>query len=109
MTIDNETRHEIEFAIARQVIWDLLAEGYSISLHDGEDIVVSNSTECDDILNAMFSNEETLLVYTPEGRRMVQFVYGNYGYDVVCYYSISLEKTLTNSRKLADELEKQYT
>jgi hypothetical protein len=28
---------------------------------------------------------------------------------VVCYYSISLEKTLTNSRKLADELEKQYT
>jgi hypothetical protein len=111
MTIDNETRREIEFAIARQVILDLLAEGYSISLHDGEDIVVSSSTVCTDILNAMFSvDEETLIVYSPEGDwRIVQFVYGNDGYDVVCDYDVSLEKTLKNSRKLADKLEKQYT
>jgi hypothetical protein len=111
MTIDNETRHEIEFAIARQVIRDLLAGGYHISLYDGLDIVVSSSTVCTDILNAMFSgDEETLLVYSPEGDcRTVQFVYGNDGYDVVCDYSVSLEKTLKNSRKLADQLEKQYT
>jgi hypothetical protein len=111
MTINNKKRREIELAIARQVILDLLADGYSISLHDGEDIVVSSSTVCTDILNAMFSvDEETLLVYTPEGNcRMVQFVYGNDGYDVVSDYSVSLEKTLKNSRKLADQLEKRYT
>jgi hypothetical protein len=111
MTIDNETRRELEFTIARQVILDLLAEGYSISLHDGLDIVVSGSTVCTDILNAMFSvDEETLIVYTPLGNhRLVKFVYGNDGYDVVCAYSVLLEKTLKNSSKLADELEKQYT
>jgi hypothetical protein len=110
MTIDTETRRELEFTIARQVILDLLAESYSISLHDGYDIVVYKSITCTDILNAMFSgDEETLIVYTPKGRRMVQFVYGNKGYDVVCDYSFSLERTLRNSRKLADELEKQYT
>jgi hypothetical protein len=111
MTINNKKRREIELAIARQVILDLLADGYSISLHDGEDIVVSSSTVCTDILNAMFSvDEETLLAHTSDGNyRMVQFVYGNDGYDVVSDYSVSLEKTLKNSRKLADQLEKRYT
>jgi hypothetical protein len=111
MTIDNETRHEIKFAIARQAIRDLLAGGYSISLHDGEDIVVSSSTVCTDILNAMFSgDEETLIVNTPEGDCCtVHFVYGNDGYGVICDYSVSLDKTLKNSRKLADQLKKQYS
>jgi hypothetical protein len=110
MTIDDETCREIEFAIVRQVIRDLLAEGYSISLHHGDNIVVSKSIVCTDILNAMFSGDgEKLIVHTPKGRRMVQFVYGSNGYDTVYDYSVSLEDTLEKSLELAEQLKKQYT
>ncbi|UPT95471.1 hypothetical protein J4G48_0040670 [Bradyrhizobium barranii subsp. apii] len=100
------TRQEIEKQIARKVVDDALAAGYTIDVFDGEEFAVKNSTDAEQIFAAMFSTDDDRLFLTRDGKTAwVWFIYGNSGWDVISDYNVSLEEVLKGAMKLADELE----
>lgn len=98
---------EAERQIARQIIDDGIAAGYTIDVDDGGAIVLKRSVDPEAILAAMFSTDGDKLIFNDGDRRKgsVWFVYGNSGWDVVADYSLSLEHIMANADKLSDELE----
>lgn len=96
-------RQEIELAVVTAAVSEILANGFTIRVHDGED-VSEPLTEKAIILDRMFDvDDEWLLVYR-DGKRFgqVYLVYGNDGYDVICDNSISLEPYLTEASALTN-------
>jgi hypothetical protein len=88
---DTKRRLKIEEKIVKRVIRDMLAAGFKISVHDGEEIVLQPSTDAEVIAAAMFSTDDDRLICTKDDvRGFVQFIYGNDGVDVINDYSISL-------------------
>ena len=103
-----QDRQTIERAIVRQCIADLLAAGYFLTVDDGESYPVDHSRDAAEILGAMFSvDQEVLIAYRLDGKRVgsVFFVYGNDGWDVINDYSTGLEDALANTMALAESLE----
>lgn len=108
-----QTRIDIEQKICRKVIADALATGYSLSVHDGEDITVRRSSDAAEIFGAlMTTDEDRLYFHLPDNETgqngMVYFVYGNDGFDVICDYSIKLETQLAGAQALAEQLERRH-
>jgi hypothetical protein len=105
-----------ERLMARAVIMSLLKPGYAISVYDGEEVVLRNSTNTDQILRKMFSTCEDYLFVHPtpetEGRiGWVRFIYGNDPAEVVNDYTTNLESVLeraigTDKNSIADRLER---
>ncbi len=87
-----ETRRKIEEEIARQLITDGIAAGYTIAVHNGEE-QFAKSTDVDALVKEMFSVDEEHLIFYKDGKRFgwVWMVYGNSGYDVVADYTTNLE------------------
>lgn len=105
-----ETRIKIEKKIAKAAIAGLLAAGYAISVHDGEEVTVKRSIIAKDILDAMFTTDEDILLAYKAGelRGEVNFIYGNDGYDVIADYSTVLEPALKGAEEEANKLEEKY-
>lgn len=103
-----EKRIAIEKRIAKKVVQDLLAQGYKITVYDGESCPISRSCNQKDILDAMFSvDEEYLFAYAQDEKKRtgsILFIYGNDGWDVIADYSISLEEALAGANALADKI-----
>lgn len=102
----------IEKRIVRITILNILAAGFSISVNDGEEETLTNSTDPDAIFAAMFTTDEDSLLVGHNPSRpefghfaMVRFIYGNDGWDVINDYSTSLEKILKPVIDLADRIE----
>jgi hypothetical protein len=53
--------HYLEKLIAKQCIADLLAAGWLVSVNDGEETTVLDSTDPETILAAMFTTDEDYL------------------------------------------------
>ena len=106
-----------ERAIARAAIAGILAAGYTISVDDGEEIVLRQSTDAKKIFDAMFSTDEDYLHVhkadaparqnTREAFGWVRFVYGNDGWDVICDYTVNLESALEPAKTESEKHEKQ--
>jgi hypothetical protein len=99
--------HYLEKLIMKQCIADLLAAGYTISVHDGEETILLKSTEGDAIFAAMYTTDEDYLhVFSKAGKPVgwVHFIYGNDGPDVINDYTASLEDALKRTNALADEM-----
>lgn len=105
-----KTRMGIERRIARQAARDLIAAGYTVTVHDGETKTLKHSTNLRAIVGAMFTTDDDyLLAY--DGTRCVgwvRFIYGNDGYDVINDYTTNLETVLTETHKLALKLELRH-
>lgn len=114
--IENEThqesgkrslRRDCEERIAKLVIADLLACGYSLDMNDGEDTTVKDSVDAKAIFAAMFTtDEDRLFVHKPGKPRSlgwVLFIYGNSGPDVINDYTTNLEKSMPRAFELAGE------
>ena len=77
----------------------ILAKGYSITVNDGEDDVVSRSKSMTDIRSALYSTDEDYLyVYGDDSKHQlgcIYLVYGNMadGSEVVCDHSTTLAIT----------------
>jgi hypothetical protein len=99
----------IEKRIAREVIKGLLSAGFTVSVNDGEETTVKQSTDADTIFTAMMTTDEDyLLAHRPGETKKsawVRFIYGNSGWDVINDYSTSLETVLTNTNLLADKID----
>lgn len=99
----------MEMDIAKRVVDGLLAAGYEVSVDDSEEIVLHRSRDAAAILAAMRSTDEDYLLARPAGHpearaRVVRFVYGNDGWDVVCDYHTSLEPVMAPINEYADRL-----
>lgn len=96
--------HAIERRVAASTIADLLKAGYTVSVNDGEEITLRDSTNPAAILEAMFSTDEDYLLANgpslPSG--WVRFVYGNDGPDVINDYSTNLTTALAGTVRLCD-------
>lgn len=109
----NDGRIEIEKRIAKRVITDALAAGYSLSVNDGEDTTLHSSRDMDAILAAMRSTDEDRLLFHIDHREhapaigWVRFIYGNDGPDVINDYTTNLEAVLAGANALADRLDGQ--
>jgi hypothetical protein len=100
-------RQEIEKKIARKVIDDALASGYTLDVHDSEEWVIQNSSDADAVMAAMFSTDDDSLHIRKDGERIgwVWFIYGNSGWDVISDYTVNLEDLLKGASELAESLE----
>jgi hypothetical protein len=99
----------LEFNIVRRTAKVLLKAGYSVSVFDGEEICLKQSRKLGDIMAAVMStDEDKFYCYITEGgevkQRMVYFVYGNSGWDVINDYSVSLEAVLKPVNDYADKM-----
>lgn len=82
----------VENIIIRRLVGDLLKAGATISVQDGEEVVLQRSTKKHDILGAMqTTDEDRLFVHIPDKpASFVYLIYGN-GEDVISDYGVSLE------------------
>lgn len=86
-----------EGRIAHRLVSTAIADGYFVSINDGEETVVQKSRDINEIIAAMFSTDEGyVIIYkgdwtgqTSEFKRFgrVYLVYGNDGNDVISDYS----------------------
>lgn len=104
-----QTPKDIERLLMEQVVDDLLAAGYLVSVNDGEETTVTESTDRAEILDAMRSTDEDyLLARLPGVKRnsWVRLIYGN-GADLISDFNVSLEGVLANANALAERLQKE--
>lgn len=104
-----EKRQRVERRIAREAIKGLLAEGYKISVFDGEETVLTKSVDPAAIEKAMFSTDEDQFHVERDGgdkpeTGWVLFVYGNDGWDVIADNTVNLEPALKGATELADKI-----
>lgn len=105
----NEQRIATEKRIVVKTVECLLAAGLQVSVCDGEDTTLKNSNDKTAIIAALFTTDDDYLFVRADsgaGRRMVHFVYGNDGWDVINDYSVSLETVIKPALKLAESLDK---
>ena len=97
-----KARQKLERLIASVLIRDALKAGYTISVNNGEEIVITMSVDRTAILKEMFSVDEERLIFFKDGKQIgwVFFVYGNDGYDVICDYAGNLEHIMENVDKI---------
>lgn len=85
-----DTMTALESAIATGLIATALGHGHSISVHDGEETALENSTDLADIHSALATTDHDILLFTPQGDEKPAFVvlliWGN-GADLINNYS----------------------
>lgn len=107
---DCSPRALVERRIVRSLVDEILGHGLLISVDDGEEEhPLTNDREA--ILDALIEvDEDRVNVYyqendlEPSYQGQVFLVYGNDGWDVICDYSISVEKFISKTNALAGEL-----
>jgi hypothetical protein len=106
-TFSNAARIACEKAIFARCVESLLAQGYSISLNDGEETTVRKSREYADIIKASRTTDEDYLMVYGNGLvgSFIWFIYGNDGPDVISDYSLRLEDALKDTLEFADKLD----
>lgn len=81
------TDHEIEMKIVESLINDALAEGWPISVQDGEEITVTRSIDKAEIVDALATTDyDHLIIHTGDAQCWIMLVWGN-GVDVISDYS----------------------
>ena len=115
-----KARQRVEQTIALTAAQVLLDAGFSLGVHDGEELTIHHSKSIEKIKAALFTtDEDCLYVYrkgNPKDTRpdgWVHLIYGNDGWDVISNYSSVdlLDKYLgdgTAVQKLIDKLADDY-
>lgn len=95
----------VEKIIVRKCIAELLRNGFTISVSDGEETVLKWSLDAKAIFAAMFTTDEDRLhMHRGAFRGWVQFIYGNNGWDVINDYTTNLEPFLTRTLAFIDKV-----
>jgi hypothetical protein len=102
-------RQQMERAICSAFVRSCLKAGYTLSVHNGEEFVISNSKSYKAVMAELFStDEEYIYVRNHAGERIgwVFCVYGNDGYDVFSDYTTGLEALglMTKANEVSDRL-----
>jgi len=98
-------RVAIERRIVTALIDRALAEGYELSVDDGDSQHPWTTNRTEVIDNIMEADEDRLYLRKDGHTAGVLLVYGNSGWDVICDYNVSLEALLEPINTLTDNLE----
>lgn len=100
------TMQTMQNQVLRSLIAELLEQGFSLTVDDGEDYPVVKSTDADEVFDALQSvDEEHLRVYKNDNLYAIVFlVYGNDGYDVIADCHTKLSAHMVKTSALIDEL-----
>ena len=98
-------RVAIERRIVTALIDRALAEGYELSVDDGDNQHPWTTDRAEVIDNIMEADEDRLYLRKDGHTAWVFLVYGNDGWDVICDYNVSLEGLLEPINALALSLE----
>lgn len=103
------TNAQIETRIVNATVRLALANGYTVSVFDGEEYTVKRSSSFREITKAMGTTDEDRIVIRHNGEHIgsITFVYGN-GADVLADCSTSLEAFLEPINELIDKLSLAY-
>lgn len=96
---------EDERRIVGKLVQDALAHGYSLSVWDGGEMTVVESTDPDEIYKALATTDsDSLYIHTrAKNPPAVVLIWGN-GVDVISDYNTSLEDLLAGANELAEGL-----
>lgn len=101
-------RSRIEETIAQAILNKLAEFGFIFSVYDGEEFVIRDSGNIDNVLKAMFgTDDDTIYVTHPQTNvhGHVQLVYGNGGTDVIHDYTTNLEQYISPAEELAEQID----
>lgn len=103
-----QKRIKEEKQIMRHCIKELLSHGFKLSVFDGEETVISKSSDRKKIFESMYSTDEDVLKVWKDGIKigMVYFVYGNESHEVINDYSTKLEEYLTSTTAYAEKFDR---
>lgn len=109
---ETHQRITIEGRVVGKLVDHALATGHTVSVQDGEDVVLTRSTNRAAILAACFSTDEDRLFFyagnAPQRFGYVYLVYGNSGFDVISDYgSKDLDAFSAWMKPVEDYAEKQ--
>ncbi len=92
--------------VLRRLVKDLLAEGYALTVHDGEDETVRDSRDPTAIMAALRTTDEDYLIAKRGESQVgwVRLVYGNSPGEVICDYSLSLESALARVNAICAQM-----
>lgn len=96
---------DMEAAIVRNAVHELLDHGFTLAVDDGgDDYAINRSNDPDLVLEALMNtDEDRLMARTGDTiKGWVHFVYGNDGHDVICDMTVSLEPYLPETLALAE-------
>jgi hypothetical protein len=100
-------REEMEAAIVRNAVYELLDHGFLLCVDNGGDeYEISRSSDGEAVLAEMMATDEERLIAIRADKMFgwVYFVYGNDGHDVICDMTVSLEPYLSETTALAETL-----
>lgn len=100
------TVQEMERKVITRLLQDAIAQGYSVSVDNGEEVVVKKSTDVEEIMKAMFSVDEEYLHFFKNNQKVgwACLIYGESGWDVINDYSMNLEPIMEGVFQLVDQL-----
>jgi len=111
-------RHRHERAIAERLVTDALAQGFQVSVNDGEGWVLKRSTDVEAVMAALFSTDEDYIRIRKDGEQSsvgtFTLIYGNDGWDVIADWSYSaeteaqMEQIQRGASELATAIEMKY-
>ena len=99
------TPKEMEAAIVRNAVHELLDHGFTLAVDDGgDDYAINRSSDPEAVLEALMNTDEDRLMARAGDtiKGWVHFVYGNDGHDVICDMTVSLEPYLHETLALAE-------
>ena len=105
------TPKEMEAAIVRNAVHELLDHGFTLSVDNGgDDYEIDRSTDAEAVIAQLGNtDEDRLLARTGDKiKGWVHFVYGNDGHDVICDMTVSLEPYLPETTALAETYSEIY-
>lgn len=100
-----KTIRQLERKVLRRLILNGIRASYSISVHDGGEVVVLNSKSVKELFEGMFSVDEERLFFHKEGESIgiVHLVYGNEGWDVISDYTVGLEPLMVGPNEVGEK------
>ena len=105
------TESEIEREISAMIVDNALERGYDISVFDGDQFEIHESSNKDRILGAMFSTGTDNLLFYMNGKLhgSVTLIYGNDGTDVISDHTenATIENILTPAMEFAARMEEE--
>lgn len=90
--MNRQAEIKIEKDICAKLLTELLDAGYSLGVYDGEATVIKNSRNMTDLMDAVFSTDEDILLVYRDDKKVgwVHLIWGN-GTDIISDYSKNVD------------------
>ena len=94
----------MEARIVASCVYELLEHGFLLSVDSsGDDYEINRSSDGEAVLSKLMKKPEERLIAIKDDNIFgwVHFVYGNFGYDVICDMTVSLESYTVKTQAIS--------